>query len=640
MAMDFFQSQDVARRKTGRLVVMFVAAVVIIIALVYVATVVMFGIGQSKAGEPVNLWRPELLLGVGGIVVMVVGGSSMYKISSLSAGGHIVASSLGGRPIDHSSADPQERKILNVVEEMAIASGVPVPPVFLIDDKAINAFAAGYSSDNAVIGVTRGCVELLSRDELQGVMAHEFSHILNGDMRMNIRLMGVIHGILVIGIIGYYLMRSGFYSTGYSSRRRGEGALGIALFGLALMAIGFVGTFFGNLIKAAVSRQREFLADASAVQFTRNPGGISGALQAIGGWKAGSQLEHPKAQEASHMMFGSTIASSFAGLFATHPPLRDRIRRIDPRFDGEFAATHAERGAHAAAAGFAGQETAPPPPAPPQTDAVSQIGQPSQAHMTYAAQLIADLPKQVKQTVHEAFGARAVIYALLIDTDAEPRRKQMQRLKQFADPPVYLETQTILPMVQQLSPAVRLPLIDMAIPALRSLSPGQYGAFCANLDELIKADQKLDLFEWTLQRILRQHLDPHFKQVQPPGVRHGSLKPLTAQCSALLSTLAYIGSRDLDDAAAAFAQAAKRLAVPGIAMMPKDQAGLRSIADALDELESTSMLIKRHLLQACAVCIAADRKITVREAELFRAIGDSLGCPVPPLLPGQPLRAA
>jgi Zn-dependent protease with chaperone function len=526
--------------------------------------------------------------------------------------------------------------VLNVVEEMAIASGVPVPPVYMIQEHGINAFAAGFSPEDAVIGVTRGAVETLSRDELQGVMAHEFSHILNGDMRMNIRLMGVIHGILVIGLIGYFLMRASFYSSGYSSRRRSNDGGGIVLLGLALVAIGFVGTFFGNLIKAAVSRQREFLADASAVQFTRNPHGIAGALKKIGGWKAGSQLENPKAQEASHMMFGSTLTSSLTQLFATHPPLAQRIRKIDPGFDGDFQSSTVEHAAGVSSSPAMGisQMTGTP-----QQDAISQIGKPTPAHVDYAAHLIAALPQRIRQIAREPFGARALVYALLIDTDETPRQKQLQRLAQFADPPVYQLTQAILPQMQKLPASARLPLIDMAIPALRSLSPGQYGAFCANLDELVKADDKLDLFEWTLQRILIHHLDPHFKRVSPARVRYNSLKPLAQSCTALLSTLAYIGHSDIDEATSAFAASASKLPIPNMKLLAANQCGLSVVAQALDQLAQVGNRQKKVLLQACATCIAADRKITVREAELFRAIGDSLGCPVPPLLPGQSLSA-
>jgi len=343
--MDFFEHQDIAQRKTKLLVVFFTLAVVMIILFVYLAFVVAFAGAKSKSGGfQMHLWQPELFFAVAAGTVLVVLFGSLYKIWELSKGGEAVAAMLGGHLLDPSTSDLNERKLLNVVEEMALASGVPVPPVYLLEERAINAFAAGFSPGDAVIGVTRGCMELLNRDELQGVIAHEFSHILNGDMRVNIRLIGVLNGILIIGILGYILMRVMFHA-GSGTRRRGRrgkegggGALAIFVLGLLLMAIGYIGVFFGKLIKSAVSRQREYLADASSVQFTRNPQGIAGALKKIGGLSLGSKLQSNHAEEASHMFFGDALRPAFFNLLATHPPLTERLRRIDPAFDGDFPA--------------------------------------------------------------------------------------------------------------------------------------------------------------------------------------------------------------------------------------------------------------------------------------------------------------
>jgi len=654
MAMDFFESQDVARRKTGKLVVLFVLAVIAIVVLLYIVFAAVLAAGHAKAaaatpggGAPFEPWNPILLLWVTVGTVSLVTISSLYKIKLLSAGGRIVAESLDGKLIDSDTGDAGQRRLLNVVQEMAIASGTPVPPVYIIEETGINAFAAGYSVDDAVIGVTRGAVETLSRDELQGVIAHEFSHILNGDMRLNIRLMGVIHGILVLGIVGFYVMRTAAYSSAGRSRSdRGNAGVALLLIGLAVMIIGFVGTFFGNLIKAAVSRQREFLADASAVQFTRNPGGIAGALKKIGGWKKGSQLDNPNAPEVSHLLFGSGIKSSFGSLMATHPPLADRISRIDPSFKGKFDQTPARAVTPQGegVSGFAATSGAPTSRAPTSGgDAISQIGQPTQAHLDYAAQLIQSLPKRIAAIARQPFGARALIYAMVIDKDAQPRQKQIERLRQFADAAVCKEFESILPLVEQLDPEVRLPLVDMTIPALRSLSPGQYGAFKANLNELIKADDQVDLFEWTLHHILLKHLDAQFNPPRRPAAKYTSLKPLAGACASLLSTLAYIGTGDKAEAARAFDQAAAELQLSGLAIQPPEACGLGAVSDALHDLRCISPRFApraiRSLLGACAACIAADGEVTVKEAELFRAICDSLDCPMPPLLPGQPLAA-
>ena len=334
--MDFFEDQEDARRKTGRLVALFVLAVLSIIASVYavVSGALVYATGEAQ------FWRPELFLAVVATTVAVVALGSLYKIAQLRGGGRVVAETLDGKLILSDSVDPQERKVLNVVEEMAIASGTPVPPVYVMQQETgINAFAAGYGPGDAVIGVTRGCIEQLSRDELQGVIAHEFSHILNGDMRLNIRLIGVLNGILIIGIIGYTVMRVMFYSGSGRSRNGGKGggaAMAMLVVAVGLMVVGFLGTFFGNMIKAAVSRQREYLADGSAVQFTRNPTGVAGALKRIGAYAKGSTVATPRAVEASHMFFARAIKSGFSSMLATHPPLEERIRRIDPGWDGTY----------------------------------------------------------------------------------------------------------------------------------------------------------------------------------------------------------------------------------------------------------------------------------------------------------------
>ena len=340
--MDFFEHQDLARRNSRKLVFLFILALLGVVVSVYLLmAVAVTGYNGQIAGPDQGidlvalLTNWQILALVGGGTLLVVGGACAYRISGLSGGGQIVASSLGGRPLNHDTRDRDERRILNVVEEMAIASGIPVPPVYLLEEKGINAFAAGYSPQDAVIGVTRGCVQTLTRDELQGVIAHEYSHILNGDMRMNIRLIGFVYGIMVIGLIGWQIFRIALYSGG---RRRSKDSNPIPLVavGGGLIVIGAIGTFFGNWIKSSISRQREYLADASAVQFTRNPDGIGGALKQIGGSTGLGILQHSSAPEFSHMFFARGVTGMLSSMFTTHPPLEQRIRRIEPRWDGEF----------------------------------------------------------------------------------------------------------------------------------------------------------------------------------------------------------------------------------------------------------------------------------------------------------------
>ena len=353
MAIDFFDRQDHAHRQTIRLLVMFVLSVVVIILSIYLVVAVAAGGMESRAAHhspygsvyaerpegpaAPTVWNPQLFLAVtlGTIAVITLG--SLYKISELSSGGESIALMMGGRAVNPQTIDLAERRLLNVVEEMALAAGVPVPPVYVLENEpGINAFAAGHQPGDAVVAVSAGCLKYLSREELQGVLGHEFSHILNGDMRLNLRLIGIVYGILVLAVIGYYLLRSAGSFSSSRDDKRDNGAALMLILGLAMLVLGYLGVFLGNLIKAAINRQREFLADASAVQFTRNPGGIAGALKKIGGLGDGSRIRDGHAHEISHMFFGDAFAGSFFNLLATHPPLPVRIRALDPDFDGRF----------------------------------------------------------------------------------------------------------------------------------------------------------------------------------------------------------------------------------------------------------------------------------------------------------------
>jgi len=649
MSTNFFENQDAARRTTNHLILLFCLAVVAIAGMLYLLAVLVTGVEPASPNAEQMViaplwWQPDLAVGVAIATLVVVGGGSLYKIAQLRSGGAVVAEALGGKLISPGTRDAGERRLLNIVEEMAIASGVPTPSVYLLgNEQGINAFAAGFTPRDAVIGVTRGCVEQLSRDELQGVIAHEFSHILSGDMGLNIRLMGVIHGILIIGIIGYFLLRSSLFAGSQRRSSRDNNGLPIVAVGLGLMLIGFLGTFFGNLIKASVSRQREFFADASAVQFTRNPAGIAGALKRIGGYAGGSILVSPNAPEASHMYFSQGLRGGFQLLFATHPPLEERIRRIDPSWRPEIRRERAgaRRDAAVGTAGFAAGGPARVGAATGDAgignSALAQVGQPTAEHISYAAALVARLPSSVVDAAREPYGARAVIYALLIDAEGETRNRQLDQLARFGELGIDAETRRLLPEIEQLEPRFRLPLIDIALPSLAALSPDQYQAFKLNLRALIVADQKIELFEWVLQRMVFAHLRPRFERVKPPRIRHTSLRKLSEPCSVVLSILAHAGSPRADRVRAAFERGAAQLSRVAVALLPRERAGLRELDRALEGLAAADPSSREQLLKACAACIAADREVTQAEGELVRAIADGIGCPMPPLLPGQPL---
>ena len=629
------------------LVVYFVIAVACIIASVYLASLLIFYGTQSQQqpGDPTRelvLWDPKLFLYValGTLGVVVFG--SLYKTAALAKGGSAVAESLGGRLVNPNTTNPDERKLRNVIEEMAIASGVPVPKIYVLDDEeGINAFAAGHSPSDAAIGVTRGCMTLLNRDELQGVIGHEFSHILNGDMRLNLRLMGVIFGILCLAVIGRILLYS-------RSRSRDKNPM--MLLGLALIIIGAIGVFFGRLIQAALSRQREFLADASSVQFTRNPAGLSGALQKIGG--VGSRLESPHAGEASHMFFGNGLSKPFLGVLATHPPLDERIRAIDPGWDGRFkqgsvTAVEAESpraavkppssrfpfppipgmaGAPVGAAGFA-------PNVVQVGTVLPNLGKPTPLHLRYAEDLRNSFSEKVQSAAREPLDATALVYAMLLSPDEALRAKQLTELAKRTAPGVCETTAALWPEVAPVVSRARLPLVNLALPALRHLRPDEFQQFSQALQWLIESDEQIEIFEFVLQKIVRRHLAPLGK-TRSTSIQYHTLKPLVRDCAVVLSALANVSSSNAGEVEKAFQTGAPHLRAKanGLQLLPREECGLEQLDTALDRLALAVPQIKKNLIEACVHVVGADGLIQEREAELLRAIADTLDCPIPPFV--------
>jgi Zn-dependent protease with chaperone function len=563
------------------------------------------------------------------LLVIVIG--SIAKFRELSRGGVTVATMLGGRPLNPHSTNLDERKASHVVEEMAIASGVPVPEVYILDkEDGINAFVAGHSPSDAVIGITRGSLKFLTRDELQGIVAHEFSHILNGDMRFNLRLIGLVNGILCIALLGRIMMRSSAESSDDNAR----GRLALVLLGLALFVIGYIGFFFAKLIKSAVSRQRELLADAFAVQLTRNPDGVVGALIKIGGLWQGSQLRAANADEASHMYFGNGLAQAWSWLMSTHPPLTERIRAIDPTFNGRFPRVDS------VAPGIEPELKWPAelttlsgrPPFVRPNEVLAHAGAPKAGHLNSATALMNSLPANLAEAAHEPPGAAAIVYGLLVSRDEAVRREQVRIISDKSDLAICQETFKLIADVQGLETRAKLPLLDLVLPALRRLSPAQYAQFKRTLEELIEADRAIDLFEYTLQKIMRRHLQPYFDKTTKPVVQYYVLRPVAPECAVLLSALAHLGHEEPSQAQAAFRQGARQLGITGIdfRLLDSGECNLAQVDAALDRLNEITPLLKRKVLFACAHTVAADERIQEEEAELLRAIADALACPIPP----------
>ena len=651
--MDFFERQGQARRRTALLVLGFVVAVVLVVLAV---DVVVWGVLRLSEAEPPGFmdWlasRPGWL--TTGVVLAIILGASAYRSIQLArGGGGRVALLMGAQMVDPDQAEGQAGVLINVVEEMAIAAGVTVPDVYILEnEQAINAFAAGTQPANAVITVTRGLLDTLERDALQGVIAHEFSHILNGDMRLNIRMIGLLAGMTVLTEIGAAPWRA-VAAGGHRSHGRRQGAHPFLLLaGLALIVIGWLGFFAGRVIKAGVSRQREFLADAAAVQFTRNPDGLGSALLAIHQSSGDSRLRAAHAEEISHMGFGRTVGG-MTGLTATHPPIEARMQALGPKYEmwfrqGERDKRRQEREAEQERA-YEASQTASPSPAEPLleglggSDAVEAAlsgavlaalaGGAGNNALQHAHRLLNRLPDEVLEALHTPDGAIDAIAALLLhgpDTRerdltviASERRERVQRLR------LALEADCPGEDADKLDAMIRLPVIELALRSLRRLDADAQTDFLAQIDRQIRADGRLSLFEYAARTLLRHELAEDSSR----GLGMARITDHVEQAEIVLSLLAHAGGGDAEARNAAYQRGMKPLLgadADAEAIRPPKECGLKAFSGALEALTRLQPIDKRALLTACGDCIAADGVIRATEAELVRTIAAVLDTPVP-----------
>lgn len=642
--MNFFQAQDRARSNTAKLILLFSIAV---IGIVFLTNVLLLGFvtfsqsvdGSFSLSELPNYfeWDVFAVTAVGVCVLILLG--SLYKIQLLSKGGSVVAEMLGGQKVSQNTTDTNERQLLNVVEEMAIASGMPIPKVYVLDESSINAFAAGTTPATAVIGVTKGTIQLLTRDELQGVIAHEFSHIFNGDMRLNIRLIGVLHGILLIGIIGYTIVRS-LGRSRYSRRssKGGGGIAAVAALGVGLMVIGYTGTFFGKWIKAVVSRQREYLADASAIQFTRNKSSIAGALKKIGGLSQHAYLDAPGAEEYSHAYFANGINGFWQSLFATHPPLDKRIKAIDSSWNGQYiipepqvVADDAESVEKTANAKNPLVDVMIPAIILSSAEqAISQVGTLNESNLEYVQQLITALPDDLRSASQDAYSARAVVYALLIRYQKN-KEQAWQLLGKHADVGVPALTKELYTHVINLDEKFKLPLLELSINALRDLSSSQYLQFKNTISKIISDDGKVDLNEWLIQRFVLQQLDENFQLRKPAKAKFSGIGAVRNEAEIVWSLIAYVEHKDDNEARQAFDKAIKDIGATALNIIPRESLSLKELNSSLDKLMQIKPLLKPRILKCCAGIILHDNEASVKGVELLRMVSSCLDCPMPPL---------
>jgi Zn-dependent protease with chaperone function len=656
-ATTFFEHQHLARRNTRVMVVLFlIAMVAVVIAVDFVlATAYLWGIADSSTAtgkQPGMLTLYRLVPGqiyLGGAVLTagIILAVSAVNIVKLAGGGSAVAEMIGARRLAPGTRDALERRLLNVVEEMAIAAGVRVPAVYVMDDeRGINAFAAGYDVSNSVVTVTRGTLETLTRDELQGVIGHEFSHILNGDMRLNIRMIGVLAGIVFIGSIGHFVMRSVRDSD---SRNTG----GIFVLGLALFIIGYVGLFFARLIKAAVSRQREFLADASSVQFTRNPEGIAGALDQIG--RATGLISNRYAEELAHMFFGQSIKVWLGGLFDTHPPLEERIRRVYPGFQPtsyrnkrEMAAPPSAVGGEAAfgrVAGFAGSSAAPAADGRRSADisaawgrsageSAALVGTMDSAKVDYAVRLLGSLPVPLREGLRETESALAIVVSLLFAPKDGVMAQQLEALQGAALGKLAGGAKAVAPLTRRLAPAFHLPVLDLALPALKLASEAEKSDLVKALRTMIHADRRVSLHEFVVLTLVRHQLAP---RKGAGAVTSKKLADLRPEVLSVLGLLAHAGVRA--DATGererqlleAMRAGMKAMGLDGEPERPPELA-IDDAIKALGALRRLAPLQKAIVVKGLFAAVSVDGSIRVAEAELMRLVGAVLDCPLPPLL--------
>jgi Zn-dependent protease with chaperone function len=641
--MNFFEYQEKARRQSRWLVFLFILAVITIIVVIDLAILVAFGVMDTEQQQV--LFSTQTLkanlstLMVGALVTAaVIAIASLFKTASLRSGGGKVARDLGGVLVEADARDPLRRRLYNVVEEIALASGIAVPEIYVLEQESgINAFAAGFTPADAAVAVTRGALEKLSRNELQGVIAHEFSHIFNGDMRLNIRLMGALFGILMLSLIGRRVLHGSYY-MGRSKNNNG-GA--IMLIAVAVMLVGYIGMFFGRWIKSAVSRQREYLADASAVQFTRDPDGIAGALKKISVYSDASYL-NVETEEVSHMLFGDGEKMS---MFSTHPPLNERIKRVDKSFkpddllelvksiqrkqkmETEQQARQQAKREEAGKKGGAGMFDA--------DNLVEQIGHPDFSRILMAAALAASIPEQISQAAHSNQWATEVLFYCLMDRDVEIREQQLLFVAQNMGTDSETRLRGLLQASPELAREQRLPLLEIAIPELKRRPPDHVSKVLATVKALNEADGQTDVFEYLMAKIITQHL---WESVNPQRVKLSgktSLKQVSDKALGVIAVLALHGNENTVAAESAYRAGCELLGSGAATPMPEISEWSEVLDTALPALDKLKPADKEQLVKALIATVMADNKIAVAELELLRVVCSVIHVPLPMITGGQ-----
>lgn len=634
--MDFFEAQDRAKRNTGKLVFLYLLAVGGIVFSVYLAVMMLF-YSQGLTGE---IWDPTLFIIVSAIVCTVIVTGTLFRIARLRKGGSAVAEMLGGRKLEPSTTNSAERQLMNVVEEMSIASGLPVPDVYVLDsEENINAFAAGLTTQDAAVGITRGALEQLDRDELQGVIAHEFSHIFNGDMRLNIRLIGILNGILLIHMMGMIIVRGMYYSSGVRVKsdrdsNSGKSRLIILLFGLALIVIGYIGMIFGRMIQSAISRQREYLADAAAVQYTRNPDGLAGALKKISESANGAKIQDGHSMEMSHLFFASSFSSFLDNLYSTHPPIDKRIQAISPsvsasgskrekRIQRKFQKNHVSGSASHQKTGIGPSGHAALTP----EVILAAIGTLDATHVQKAGTLLKEIPTTLINAAREPFAAEALVYALLITANEVEVNTLPEWFNDDIEERMAVQVRRLMSELEGGKRKWHLPLAELSFPALRKMSESQYRLFRTTVRKLTHESEYI--FSFAIEKLIERQLDTAFAKIKDPEIRHHHLKPMGKEISILLSALSYISDENPESAWRSGLKPIQKVMPDDVRFLPKEKCGFDVLDKAIDEFAASANPVKKYIASAMIHCVVSDKKITFEEKELLRAISEAIDCPIP-----------
>jgi Zn-dependent protease with chaperone function len=634
--MNFFAAQEHSRRNTRRLLlIMSLAVAAVVCAVTAVITgAIWLGSNPVSTGNFIY-WAASnktLVVWIAGATTLFIGFASLYRVASLRQGGSKVARDLGGTLISAGDGDPLRRRLRNVVEEMSIASGVPTPEVYILDhESGINAFAAGFSIDDAAIAVTRGTLETLSRDELQGVIAHEFSHIFNGDMRLNIQLMGPMFGILSIGLLGRMLLRGG-RSTG-RSKGKGNGAAAALALGLGLIITGYVGLFLARLIKASVSRQREYLADASAVQYTRQTNGIAGALKKIAGYSEHSAIQDSEAEEVSHMLFASG-SSALSRMLATHPPLLQRIQALDPAFTEQKLAklqtvVLPAEGLDSDTTGAAGFAAAAPGNAPQTLSVAELYGQPDTAQHQIAQNFQATLPETISDALESGYLVMLLVPALILSADSAERGSQLNTITQQLGADRTERVAQFATATDALPSEARLIILNLALPLIKEQPAGRREYLFDLINQLATQNNRLSLFEYSLLRIYASYMLHAQQPAAQQMWRNLNSRPMLTAAARLLAIYAAETQPDPQLAANALSAGLTVIAAPAAPAATGDWS--EQLDQSLEQLTHCTPRGREKIIDALVTIALFDRQLSQPESELLRAVCAMLQTPLPPL---------